>query len=186
MVNEMSFTTRSANETFRLGRQLGAMLRTGDVVFLTGQLGAGKTTFSKGVAKGLGISEEVTSPTFTLVAEYEGRVPLAHMDLYRLLPQDTALTDGTASTAQTPSDASAADETLAVDYAAIGVADYLYGDYAVLVEWPGSLVNEVDDALHVDIVSLPLPKIDEREFRCKATGEKSWELLDKWVKQWLF
>ncbi|WP_249226952.1 tRNA (adenosine(37)-N6)-threonylcarbamoyltransferase complex ATPase subunit type 1 TsaE [Alicyclobacillus mengziensis] len=169
-MNEMAFTTRSAAETFRLGRQLGALLQAGDVVFLTGHLGSGKTTFAKGVAQGLGVQADVTSPTFTLVSEYEGRVPLAHMDLYRLLKD----TEGTT------------EPTTAVDFAAIGVQDYLYGDYAVLVEWPGALVEEVDDALFVDIVQPGAPKVDEREFRCKATGEKSWKRLDEWVKQWLF
>jgi tRNA threonylcarbamoyladenosine biosynthesis protein TsaE len=166
----MAFTTRSAAETFRLGRQLGILLQAGDVVFLTGHLGSGKTTFAKGVAQGIGVRDEVTSPTFTLVSEYEGRIPLAHMDLYRLLTD----TEGTTAPTST------------VDFAAIGVQDYLYGDYAVLVEWPGALVEEVDDALFVDIVSLPLPRVDEREFHCKATGERSWKRLDEWVKQWLF
>nr|WP_054967951.1 tRNA (adenosine(37)-N6)-threonylcarbamoyltransferase complex ATPase subunit type 1 TsaE [Alicyclobacillus ferrooxydans] len=216
MVNEMAFTTRSAAETQRLGRQLGALMKAGDVIFLTGDLGAGKTTFAKGVALGLGIREDVTSPTFTLVTEYEGRVPLAHMDLYRLLPEqgataangdgtgDTgASVDGTGSGGSVGSGSSVASgggvasgsslgsgggvgSSGGTDFASIGVEDYLYGDYAVLVEWPGDLVHEVDDALHIHIVQQPLPRIDEREFQCKATGERSWKRLDEWVKQWLF
>jgi tRNA threonylcarbamoyladenosine biosynthesis protein TsaE len=79
-----SITTRSADETRQAGATLGATLRPGDLVILVGDLGAGKTTFVKGVAEALGVSEPVTSPTFTIVQEYEGRVPLAHVDVYRL------------------------------------------------------------------------------------------------------
>ena len=198
MVNEMAFTTKSAAETQRLGRRLGALMKAGDVIFLTGDLGAGKTTFAKGVALGLGIREDVTSPTFTLVTEYEGRVPLAHMDLYRLLPEQAAAgngsgtgdgaasVDGTGSGGSGGSGSGVGSRGGGTDFASIGVEDYLYGDYAVLVEWPGDLVHEVDDALHIHIVQLPLPRIDEREFQCKSTGSRSWQRLDEWVKQWLF
>jgi tRNA threonylcarbamoyladenosine biosynthesis protein TsaE len=77
--------TSSAEETELLGERLGAVLRAGDVVALTGDLGAGKTTFVHGTARGLGYEGPVTSPTFTLVKEYEGgRVPIYHLDIYRL------------------------------------------------------------------------------------------------------
>jgi tRNA threonylcarbamoyladenosine biosynthesis protein TsaE len=78
--------TRSADETRALGRRLAGLLRAGDVVALTGQLGAGKTCLVQGIADGLGVGreEEVRSPTFTLVHEYRGRLPLYHLDLYRL------------------------------------------------------------------------------------------------------
>jgi tRNA threonylcarbamoyladenosine biosynthesis protein TsaE len=80
----MRFTTRAASETQALARALGALLRAGDVVLLSGDLGAGKTTFTKGVAEALGVKEPVTSPTFTIVQEYEGSVPIAHVDVFRL------------------------------------------------------------------------------------------------------
>jgi tRNA threonylcarbamoyladenosine biosynthesis protein TsaE len=76
--------TRSEAETKAIGRRLGAMLRAGDVVGLVGDLGAGKTQFTKGVAEGLGSDAVVTSPTFVLMNTYEGRLPLRHYDLYRL------------------------------------------------------------------------------------------------------
>jgi len=76
--------TCDAKETEALGETLGAQLRLGDLVVLTGDLGTGKTTFTKGVARGLGVEERVTSPTFTIVQEYDGRVPVAHVDVYRL------------------------------------------------------------------------------------------------------
>jgi tRNA threonylcarbamoyladenosine biosynthesis protein TsaE len=76
--------TSSPEETRRLGEDLAAMLRAGDVVSLTGDLGAGKTTMVQGAARGLGVEQPVTSPTFTLVKEYRGRLPIHHMDIYRL------------------------------------------------------------------------------------------------------
>jgi len=77
--------TRDAAETFALGKQLGEQLSGGEILLLDGPLGAGKTVFVKGVASALGIDpEEVTSPSFTLVNPYQGRLPLFHIDLYRL------------------------------------------------------------------------------------------------------
>lgn len=78
-------TSASVDETIELGRQLSACLRPDDVVLLSGDLGAGKTQFSKGVAAGLGVSADVTSPTFNILIEYEGSsLMLYHFDLYRL------------------------------------------------------------------------------------------------------
>jgi tRNA threonylcarbamoyladenosine biosynthesis protein TsaE len=80
----MKTITTSAAQTRALGEVLGRVLRPGDVVVLAGDLGSGKTTFAQGVATALGITEPVTSPTYTIVHEYEGRVPLVHVDVYRL------------------------------------------------------------------------------------------------------
>ena len=81
----MEYCSNSVAETEELGAQLAARQRPGDVVAYTGDLGAGKTAFTRGIARGLGIPERVTSPTFTIVNEYEGgRLPLFHFDLYRL------------------------------------------------------------------------------------------------------
>ena len=89
--------THSEAETTKEGRVLGQGLRAGDVVLLTGPLGAGKTAFARGIAEGLGCDlEGVSSPTFTIVQEYSGPVPLQHVDLYRLAPHevdDLALED---------------------------------------------------------------------------------------------
>lgn len=79
------FHSQSAAETFALGKQIGALLGGGEVLLLDGSLGAGKTVFVKGLASGLELNpEEVTSPSFTLVNPYTGRLPLFHIDLYRL------------------------------------------------------------------------------------------------------
>ncbi len=82
----MQFTTHTADETLDLGFKIGKCLQPGDCVFLFGDLGAGKTTLTLGLARGLGLpdSEYVRSPTFTLINQYEGRHPIFHLDLYRI------------------------------------------------------------------------------------------------------
>jgi tRNA threonylcarbamoyladenosine biosynthesis protein TsaE len=80
--------TRSAAETEALGERLAGELVPGDVVLVSGELGAGKTTLIRGAARGLGVSEPVTSPTFTIGHTYAGRVPVSHLDLYRLAKLD--------------------------------------------------------------------------------------------------
>ncbi len=81
----MTYTTRSAAETERLGAALARHLSPGDVIAYRGDLGAGKTAFTRGLARGLGITDPVTSPTYTIVNEYpDGRLPLFHFDMYRI------------------------------------------------------------------------------------------------------
>ena len=76
--------TKNEEELQSLGERLGHLLEKNDVLILTGELGAGKTTFTKGLAKGLQISQMIKSPTYTIVREYEGRLPLYHLDVYRI------------------------------------------------------------------------------------------------------
>lgn len=102
--------SRSAEETFRAGERLGYTLDSGDIVALYGELGAGKTVFAKGIAAGLGITEEITSPTFTFLKEYEGKKKLYHFDLYRIEDEE-ALEN-------------------------IGFFDYLLGGGICVIEWP--------------------------------------------------
>ena len=80
----LKYSTRSADETQALGTRLGELLQPGDVVLLQGELGAGKTCLTQGIARGLGIADQVVSPTFVLVGQYQGRERLYHADLYRL------------------------------------------------------------------------------------------------------
>jgi tRNA threonylcarbamoyladenosine biosynthesis protein TsaE len=105
------YRTRSAGETVDLGRQLGGFLKRGDVISLAGELGSGKTWFTKGVGLGLGIDRDmiITSPTFSLVNEYEGRHTLFHLDAYRL-------------------------ESL-TDFMAAGLDEYFYQEGVVVMEW---------------------------------------------------
>lgn len=102
--------TGSVEETEALGRALGAQLHPGDVVLLTGELGAGKTAFVRGLAQGLGVDpDEVSSPTFTLMQEYRGRVTLCHLDLYRI--------EGEADIEDLGLDDAAAGAVLAIEWA---------------------------------------------------------------------
>jgi tRNA threonylcarbamoyladenosine biosynthesis protein TsaE len=86
--------TMSASETIALGARLGRVAEPGDLVCLWGDLGAGKTQLAKGIARGLGIADTVNSPTFILMNEYAGRLPLFHVDLYRLADAADALAGG--------------------------------------------------------------------------------------------
>ena len=126
MTAQASQVTRSEEETMAVARQLAASLSAGDVLLLSGDLGAGKTAFVRGLAQGLGIDEgEVSSPTFTLVHEYRGgRLTLHHVDLYRL---DRAATDD-----------------LGLDE--LGVADGI-----LAIEWPDRLTHQLPGARAIDI-----------------------------------
>ncbi|HBF36867.1 MAG TPA: tRNA (adenosine(37)-N6)-threonylcarbamoyltransferase complex ATPase subunit type 1 TsaE [Firmicutes bacterium] len=79
---------RSEHEMIQLGEKIGERLNTGDLLFLSGDLGTGKTTLTKGIAKSLEIKEEITSPTFQIIKSYQGRISLNHLDLYRLKDQN--------------------------------------------------------------------------------------------------
>ncbi len=116
----MQIRIRSAEDTERYGRQLADSLVPGDVVCLLGDLGTGKTTLTKAVAAGLGVAEEVTSPTFNIVNIYtSGRMPLYHFDVYRL---------------------SGAEEFLAT-----GTDEYFYGDGVCIIEWADIIGEAVPD-----------------------------------------
>ena len=116
-MNSMVIETRSPEETFRLGRKLGDAAVPGQVFTLTGDLGTGKTVFTQGFAKGLGIEEPVNSPTFTIVQVYdEGRLPLYHFDVYRI------------------GDIEEMEE--------VGFEDYIMGDGVSLIEW-AELIREI-------------------------------------------
>ena len=108
MLNEMTIISHNAEETEKLGRLIGSIVQEGDVLLLNGPLGAGKTCLTQGIAHGLGIDAVTQSPTFTLIREYEGRLPLYHMDLYRL--NFSEISD-------------------------LGIEEYLYGYGVCVIEW---------------------------------------------------
>ena len=109
--------TNSPEETFALGRQIGEQAEPGEVYTLIGDLGVGKTVFTQGLAAGLGITEAVNSPTFTIVQVYEdGRIPFYHFDVYRI------------------GDVEEMDE--------VGYEDYVYGEGVSLIEW-ANLIEEI-------------------------------------------
>lgn len=113
----MKIETFSAEETYKIGEQMGREAKAGDVLCLLGDLGVGKTVFTQGFAAGLGITEPVSSPTFTIVQTYdEGRMPFYHFDVYRI------------------GDVEEMDE--------IGYEDYFYGEGVCLIEW-ADLIREI-------------------------------------------
>lgn len=136
--------TKSAGETFELGRVLGSLLDSGDVVGLSGPLGAGKTVLAKGIGKGLGVKEEVLSPSFNIVLEYSGRVIFRHVDFYRLRSEREA--------------------------GDMGMEEYIGQDSVTVIEWaekfPAVLPAE---HLKVDISFL---REDERKISFKPHGRR--------------
>ena len=119
--------TNSASETRELGVRLAEQLKAGDVILLDGELGAGKSELARGVAKGLGVQETVTSPSFTILNVYEsGRIPLYHFDWYRL--------------------------ENAEEIYELGMDEYLGGDGVALVEWPDRCPDAIpEDFLRIRI-----------------------------------
>lgn len=118
--------TYSEQETFELGKEIGESAQSGDVFTLEGDLGVGKTIFTKGLAYGLGVREDVVSPTFTIVQEYEdGRLPFYHFDVYRI------------------GDVEEMDE--------IGYEDYIHGEGVCLIEW-ANLIEEILPETRIRIV----------------------------------
>lgn len=112
----------SEEMTFDIGKKLGKSAKAGDIVCLEGDLGVGKTVFTKGFAEGLGIDENVDSPTFTIVQEYVcGRIPLYHFDVYRI------------------ADVSEMDE--------IGYEDYFFGDGVCLIEWASRIYELIPESV---------------------------------------
>ena len=125
----MQFLSHSTQETEAIGEELAQKLRGGDVLAFTGSLGMGKTAFTRGLARGLGCRGRVTSPTFTIVNEYEGRTPLFHFDMYRLGSSDELFD--------------------------IGWEDYLARGGVCAVEWSENVADALQDAIRVTIEKDP-------------------------------
>ena len=125
----MEFITNSPLETEKVGEALGKVLQPGSILAYEGDLGAGKTAFTRGLARGLGATEQVTSPTYTIVNEYlSGRMPLFHFDMYRLSSSD--------------------------DLWDIGWEDYLERGGVCAVEWSENVADAMEDAITVTIDKL--------------------------------
>ena len=144
----MIFKINSVEDTTQLGINLGKLLKSGDIVCLTGDLGTGKTHITKGIAKGLGIEDNITSPTFTIVNEYEtGRLKLNHFDVYRVSDPD--------------------------EIYAIGFDDYIFSDAVSVIEW----ANYIEEILPQDFLHILIEKdLSQGEYYRKITitpyGEK--------------
>lgn len=139
-------------ETRWLGEALGRMSVAGDVYCINGDLGSGKTVFAKGVAVGIEVKTRVTSPTFTLINEYQGRIPFFHMDVYRLAGPEEMID--------------------------LGYEEYFYGQGVTLVEW----AEQVYDILPVERLDIFIMRTDDeknREIRFTSLGEKYHRLVER-------
>jgi tRNA threonylcarbamoyladenosine biosynthesis protein TsaE len=145
----LDFISHSEAQTRRLGARLGELLARGDIIALQGELGSGKTRWVQGVGQGLQVEQAVTSPTFTLVHEYPGRLTLYHIDLYRIDQAAEAL--------------------------AFGIEDYLYGDGVCLIEW----VERVAEVLPLDYLWITFHYLNDtkRRITMQAAGDHYQRLL---------
>lgn len=146
-MDEIRIPLGDAEATRALGRDIATRLKPGDVVALSGDLGAGKTTLTQGLARGLGIESDVLSPTFALMSEYRnGRVPLLHVDAYRL--------------------------TSASDADHLGLDEYLDNGWALVVEWPENIEGALPEggpAVHLEHAG------EERVARISTRPGSRWE-----------
>jgi len=113
----LEFTTKTSEETIELGFKIGQKLKKGNIIAMQGTLAAGKTTITKGIAKALEITDTITSPTFCLISEYYGKMPLYHMDVYRLEGSE--------------------------DFENLGTEDMLYGDGICIIEWSEKIMDSL-------------------------------------------
>lgn len=143
----MKFKANSAEETAELGLRLGRLLHKGDTICLTGELGTGKTAFTSGIARALEIEGYITSPTFTIVNEYEGRLPLYHLDVYRIGDIDEMYD--------------------------IGFDEYIYGDGITVIEW-ADLIQGIlpEERIEVKIEKDDKDKPDSRLITIKFFGHR--------------
>lgn len=148
----MNLVLKNSDETLKLGEIIGKSINPGSIIALTGDLGAGKTVFVKGIARGLGVKEEPNSPTFVIMNSYEGRMPLYHFDLYRLSDEDEMI--------------------------GIGYEEYFYGDGVCAVEW-ADRIQEIfpDNTIYVEI-KIPESDIEDSETKREVSikGKSKWVL----------
>ena len=147
----VTLLSKSADQTLRLGEKLAKHLREGDIVCLEGDLGSGKTTLIKGIAKGLKIAPaKVNSPTFVLMNAYQGRLPLYHFDLYRLAKRE--------------------------EIGAIGYEEFLYGGGVSVIEW----AERLGPLTPKEYVRIELKHKDENErlIRLSAAGKRYFGILE--------
>lgn len=142
-------------QTYDLGYKLGTLLQRKDIVCMTGDLGAGKTTLTKGIAEGLGVTECVTSPTFTIIHEYMGRMPLYHFDVYRIQHVE--------------------------EMEDLGYEEYFYGDGVCIIEW-ASQIEEIIPKEHLWIHMTKNMEQDCREIEIKGTTLHFEKIIEELTK----
>jgi tRNA threonylcarbamoyladenosine biosynthesis protein TsaE len=154
-MKSLELISHSPQETLKLGTDLGRLAQAGDIFLLSGPLGAGKTCFTQGVARGLGSDEYALSPTFVLMREIKGRIPLYHIDLYRLDRME--------------------------EIADLGLDDYLYGHGLTVIEWAEKGFG-VLPAEHL-LVKIDFLSDDERCFEFIPGGKHYQKLLENLVSR---
>ncbi len=145
----MTIITHSAEQTIALGEKIGELLRGGEVIAYRGGLGAGKTTITRGISLGLGLGDEVTSPTFALVNEYTGgRLNLYHFDMYRI--------------------------TSAEDLETAGFYDFMNAGSVIAAEWSENIADELPEGtIYIDIA-----RIDDNTREITITGDERFEAIE--------
>jgi len=149
-VKRLTLLSKSPEQTQMIGEALGRLAQPGDLYLLVGELGAGKTSLVQGLARGLGVEETVKSPSFTLINEYRGRIPLYHADLYRISNAEDVIT--------------------------LGLDDYIFfGEGVTAVEW----AHQALDVWPEERLTLFLSYVADqvRQIECEAIGERYEELL---------
>lgn len=159
MTKKVTMISKNESDTQEIAKTLATVVQAGNVITLEGDLGVGKTAFTKGLAKGLQITDRVTSPTFTLVKEYEGKLPLYHMDVYRLEHSEEDL----------------------------GFDEYFYGDGVTVIEWAKFIKDFLPDEYLA--ITIERTSDTSREITFEANGssyerhiEQLRELLGRFVK----
>lgn len=149
-----TFETHDEMETLARAEKLGELVQPRDVILLEGDLGAGKTTFTKGLATGMGIQNVIKSPTYTIIREYpKGRLPLYHMDVYRL-------------------EEAGSDE--------MGLEEYFYGDGVSVVEWSKFIADELPHTYLIIQIEKTGEFLQDRKFIIEALGDRYEKLLEDW------
>lgn len=139
------FVTHSAAETVEVGNKIGSRLRGGDIIAFRGGLGAGKTTITHGIAMGMGLRDDVSSPTFALVNEYIGaRLSLCHFDMYRITADELE---------------------------SIGFYDYLTEDRVIAIEWSENISDELPDG----VITIEIERLGEDERKITVTGDERFD-----------
>ena len=148
----MEIKLRNLEETNEFGIRFGKALKSGDILCLNGDLGAGKTTLSKSIGVGLGVEEYITSPTFALINQYKGRVPVYHFDVYRL--------------------------ENAHELYDLGFDEYFYGNGVCIIEW----ADKIDKMIPKDRIVIDIEKgnnLDERILKIHGYGNRFQELVEE-------
>lgn len=141
----IKLTTHSADETIALGKKIGARLNGGDIIAYRGGLGAGKTTITHGIAQGMGLKDDVSSPTFALVNEYRGKINLYHFDMYRI--------NG------------------GLDLETTGFYDYMDSDSVLAIEWSENIASELPD----NVITVTISRVDDNTREIELNGDERFD-----------